>query len=184
MHELTAATAAETGLDEHLVREALEATRLLVVVVGSDGVVIAANRRVALATGLSERDCQRPIWELAALPAERASLRTAFAPLRPELLPASLFFHLATTIGAARVVDWDVRLVGGDEAPVAAVLAGIDVSERLAADEHLHENEALQRLVLDRMPAIVWTTDTELRFTYSGGGALIPSLGLRPGRRR
>src|SRR5262249_43400484 len=41
--------------------------------------------------------------------------------------------------------------------------------------------EALQRLVLDRLPALVWTTDRDLRITVSAGGGL-GVLGLEPGQ--
>jgi len=44
----------------------------------------------------------------------------------------------------------------------------------------LHEREReAQRLILDQLPAIVWTTDRELRFT-SGSGAGLSALGLVP----
>lgn len=44
----------------------------------------------------------------------------------------------------------------------------------------LHEREReAQRLILDQLPAIVWTTDRELRFT-SGSGAGLSVIGLLP----
>ena len=47
--------------------------------------------------------------------------------------------------------------------------------------KHLRESETLQRMVLDRLPAVVWTTDRDLRFTFSTGGGLA-SLSLGSGQ--
>ena len=51
-------------------------------------------------------------------------------------------------------------------------------SQRLyEAEEKLRSNEARLRVMLEQMPAIVWTTDLELRFSSSAGAAL-NDLGL------
>lgn len=44
--------------------------------------------------------------------------------------------------------------------------------ERKRADEALRQSEERLRLLVDRMPAVVWSTDLELRFTSSMGAAL------------
>ena len=49
-----------------------------------------------------------------------------------------------------------------------------------SAQETLRNNEARLRVMLEQLPAVVWTTDTELRFTSSVGAALL-DLGLKPG---
>ena len=59
-------------------------------------------------------------------------------------------------------------------------MTGVDVTERIAGQERLQETEAFQRQILDRLPAIVWTTDRELRTTFSAGGGLT-QLGLASG---
>ena len=79
------------------------------------------------------------------------------------------------------MVDWDVRLLEHERDAGLVVLTGVDVTERIAGQERLQETEAFQRQVLDRLPAIVWTTDRELRTTFSAGGGLA-QLGLRVGR--
>lgn len=58
-----------------------------------------------------------------------------------------------------------------------------DISERKRMEEALHEalhgKEAHLRLLIDQMPAVLWSTDTQLRFTSSLGAGLA-RLNLQP----
>lgn len=64
-----------------------------------------------------------------------------------------------------------------------------EIRERKRVEEALRASETKLRLILDQMPAIVWTTDTELRLTSGMGGGILPAhnaevataLGLPPG---
>lgn len=47
-----------------------------------------------------------------------------------------------------------------------------EISERERAEEALRASETKLRLILDQMPAIVWTTDDELRLTSGMGGGI------------
>ena len=53
--------------------------------------------------------------------------------------------------------------------------------ERKRAEDALRESEARLRLLLSQLPAIVWTTDSALRFTSSMGAGL-RTLGLEAGQ--
>lgn len=53
------------------------------------------------------------------------------------------------------------------------------IAERREAGEALREKETSLRLVVDQMPAVLWTTDRDLRFTSSSGGGL-RGLGQKP----
>src|SRR5262249_22644614 len=47
-----------------------------------------------------------------------------------------------------------------------------EIAERQQAEANLAASEARQRLVLDQMPALVWTLDRDLCFTSSDGAGL------------
>ncbi|MGH9775979.1 MAG: PAS domain S-box protein [Candidatus Acidiferrales bacterium] len=51
--------------------------------------------------------------------------------------------------------------------------------ERKRAESLLRESEARLRVLVEQLPAVLWTTDTELRFTSSLGAGLV-RLGLKP----
>ena len=131
-----------------LLCEALDATRLLVVVADVDGRVCSVNRAVLGATGLSEEACRRPLWELAAFPADRALLEAAF-PFREGALPSSLLFPLMSASGSARVVDWDIRVFHDAQGAQWVVLSGIDLSERAQDPGALETSEARLRRLVD-----------------------------------
>ena len=56
-----------------------------------------------------------------------------------------------------------------------------DVSAITRAEERRLSSEAKLQLLIDQVPALLWTIDTDLRFTSSGGAALA-GLDLRPGQ--
>lgn len=55
------------------------------------------------------------------------------------------------------------------------------VAERGHAEDEARRREEQLRLVVEQMPAVLWSTDAELRFTSSTGAGL-GALGLRPGQ--
>jgi PAS domain S-box-containing protein len=165
-----------SGADVTMLRAASEATRLLIVVVDANGNVVRVNRAAAQALDRLEADCLVPVWELAELDEERDSLRAAFAHGAPHL-PSELLVHLAGRKG--RIVDWTAT-AAPEIGNGVVLLTGVDVTERLRASAVLRETDVHYRLMLEHLPAIVWTTDHDLRFTSSIGRGL-ESLALRSG---
>jgi two-component system, cell cycle sensor histidine kinase and response regulator CckA len=47
-----------------------------------------------------------------------------------------------------------------------------DITEHKRVAENLRNQESRLRLLVERMPAVLWTTDTELRITFSAGAGL------------
>src|SRR6187455_1468665 len=166
-----------SGSELELLRSLIDATRLFILMVDSRGQVQRANRAVEEATRLSQEELRVPIWRLATFPDERLLLKEHFAPLNEGTLPDGVLFHLMSAGTDSRVVDWTVKVLRDSETAPLVAFTGVDLSQRFAAEEHLREAEELRHLVLDRIPAVVWMTDAELRFTFSAGGGLA-SLGL------
>jgi len=55
----------------------------------------------------------------------------------------------------------------------------VDLTEELTTQRTLHEREAQVRLFIDQLPAVMWTTDADLRFASVAGNALT-KVGIDP----
>lgn len=157
-----------------LLRIVYDGTRLLIMLVDKTGMVVWANRALEDALGRRQADCLVPVWDLAALPDERAALRAAFEQ-RGSGLPPNVMFHVVGD--GLRVVDWTTKAVSTTSRGAIVVFTGVDLTERLQAEAAMRRNDVQNRL-LDRIPAILWTTDRGMRFTSSVGHGL-SRLGLQ-----
>jgi len=83
-----------------------------------------------------------------------------------------------TRIGASGDLSARLAVTGQDEIAYLgdAINAMLEDLERTQLDRH--EGRTRLSMMMDKMPAVLWTTDTELRFT-SGMGAGLETLGLR-----
>jgi PAS domain S-box-containing protein len=83
-----------------------------------------------------------------------------------------------TRIGASGDLSARLAVTGKDEIAYLgdAINAMLEDLERTQLDRH--EGRTRLSVMMDKMPAVLWTTDTELRFT-SGMGAGLETLGLR-----
>jgi PAS domain S-box-containing protein len=118
-------------------------------------------------------------WLSTVHPEDRGEVERAFDRLRAGA-SGSAEYRLLWPDGTVRWVHDSVMVTQGGSGH-HLLLDGVisDVTERKRADDALRESESRQRLLMEQMPAILWTTDNELRFT-SGVGAGMGALGLTP----
>ncbi len=70
-----------------------------------------------------------------------------------------------------------VRCDGGK--PVRMLAAMLDITDLKRTEDALREHETRLHLLLDQIPALLWSTDADLRFLSSTGAGLT-TLGLKP----
>jgi PAS domain S-box-containing protein len=97
---------------------------------------------------------------------------------RAVVSPIASLTENITHIGASGDLSARLAVTGDDEIAYLgnAVNAMLEDLERSQLDRH--EGRTRLAVMMDKMPAVLWTTDTELRFT-SGMGAGLEMLGLR-----
>jgi PAS domain S-box-containing protein len=76
-------------------------------------------------------------------------------------------------------VELNVRVLADAQGGTVWEGALSDVTERRLAEEALWESERRLRLLVEQMPAILWSVDTDLRVTLSLGAGLA-ALGMKP----
>jgi PAS domain S-box-containing protein len=87
--------------------------------------------------------------------------------------------YLRSDGGVGHIYERGYVRRGEGGAPEAMLGAMLDITELKRAEAALRENEARLRLLLDQIPALLWSTDAEQRLTSLTGAGLGP-LGLKP----
>ena len=149
--------------------------------VGPDGSFLQANAALSRFLGYTEDELLGR--NLAAVvdpddcPGIRG-LRHALDPEEQRATEAEVRFRRkdGRTVWGLVTAAW---LFDESRSPRYAVTLVQDVTERKQAEEALRESEHRLRLLVGQMPAVMWSTDKELRFTSSVGAGLA-GLGLRP----
>jgi PAS domain S-box-containing protein len=87
------------------------------------------------------------------------------AAARKELVRG--FVNRMITPMGTRVVEWNGYPIFDEEGEYAGFqVTGRDISERKQAEEALRQSEARYRLLAENATDVIWTMDTNLRFTY------------------
>ena len=138
-----------------------------------------------------ELDDHDPNDDLAANPG-----RLVYEFFTPESRERMRLEHAKRSKGLAS--DYEVEVVGKKGGRRSVVICGApvlgpggeftsmiatftDISDRKRMEEALRHNEARLRVVTEQVPAVLWTTDSALRFTSSVGAGLT-AMGLRAGQ--
>lgn len=95
-------------------------------------------------------------------------------PHAPTPLPEMTLAFGITTATLLTVALWQTRraATAAEQARLANRQLQDEIDERRQVQEMLAEREARLRLVLEQVPAILWTTDSDLRFTSVTGAGL------------
>jgi PAS domain S-box-containing protein len=98
-----------------------------------------------------------------------------------DWLGAPLFVH-GEAIGVAAIQTYDPAVRLGPEQKDLFVFVSEQIASAIEARrtaDALRQEEARLRLIVEQIPAVLWTTDEQLRFTTSVGSGLA-ALGLTP----
>jgi PAS domain S-box-containing protein len=174
LSDVTEQHLAELGLraSEERLRRVVDAIPDAVLLVGADRMVTFANPAAAKLFARSRREIIGQTWEQ--LGVEQEPIETGksifrcqqYTVVRPDKSAARVLLTMATLRGAE-----------GEFAGFVAVFD--DVTALLNATERLARDEARSRALLDQLPAVVWSVDTEMKFTSSQGRGL-RDLNLEP----
>lgn len=93
-----------------------------------------------------------------------------------------LHYRTNPTLGSVRYLSGRVRATCDSEGRVVQLAGTLrDVTARKLAEDELRSHQLRLRLMLEQLPAVLWSVDRDLRFTSSTGAAL-NGLGLEPGQ--
>jgi PAS domain S-box-containing protein len=154
-----------------------------------DGIMIATgehgnvyvNRRAELITGYTRAELlTRSFWDLAR-PDDRPMLESIYRR-RLDGEPGPEHYETSITRKDGITVPLELssaRTVWRGQAGLIRIVR--DTSERKRADAMLADRERRLAVLIQQMPAVLWTTDSGLRFTSSVGAGL-GQMGLKPGQ--
>jgi PAS domain S-box-containing protein len=181
--ELQALRRAEEALraEEELYRTTFDDAGVGMVTVGPDGRFLRANAAFCSFLGYAHEDVLRLGLADVTLPEDLPGLQLSFQEgiegLRPTLeIEKKCLKQDGTTVWGRVTASFIRNASGRSEGCVAFVQ---DITERKRAEAALRESETRLRLLVEQMPAILWSTDRDLRFTWSVGAGLA-GLGLEP----
>jgi PAS domain S-box-containing protein len=111
-------------------------------------------------------------------PQEKEPMLTIVRAVAADGQERQSLHRVASASGGERWFRTRVRAQRASDGRVRGLLGVmLDVTERVSTESRLRESEAHLRRLVDQLPAVIWTTDRDLRFT-SGVGRELEVLGV------
>lgn len=175
VQDVSARKAAEALAREHEQRARMLAQQLPAILWATDG-----DLRIVTSTGAGLPDVGLRPGQLCGVPLAQALGTEPEGYLdyhRRALRGESVTYE---TLWSGRSYQVHLEARRGPEGEVLGVVGmALDVTEQARVREQAQKAESRLRLVAGQIPAVLWSTDRELRFTWSDGAGLV-HLGLRP----
>jgi PAS domain S-box-containing protein len=151
------------------------------IVIHQDDVIRFCNPALASMFGYDGCDelLGKNLWETLIAPEEWPALKARTdsfyrgekQPIHPGWQGIRMDGNPIWIQATASVISWEGR--------PAICAFFLDITERKQAEEALRESESRHRLLLEQVPAIVWSTDADLRIVSSVGAGLV-TIGEAP----
>ncbi|MGV3525571.1 MAG: PAS domain-containing sensor histidine kinase [Candidatus Sericytochromatia bacterium] len=124
----------------------LNATNALIVVMDPQGHIVRFNKACERITGYrAEEVREQVLWEMLTVSEERQRVQQIYENISHQNLN-NIQYHLRDNQGELHLISWSLSVMQGlQEDTLYIVSTGIDVTERLAAQQALQESEALLR---------------------------------------
>ncbi len=153
------------GGERGLAAAILETVDALLVILDREGRIVSFNSVCQRATGFGEDEVLgKHIWDVLLLPEEVESVKRVFEHLCAGNFPLRHTNFWKTKDGGRRMIAWaNSALLGADGGVSFVIGTGIDISERVVAEEALRRSEEQYRRTIDALPIGVVTVDRDLR---------------------
>ncbi|HAK95625.1 MAG TPA: hypothetical protein DCM87_11630 [Planctomycetes bacterium] len=146
----------------------LDTVDALLVILDRKGRIVSFNHVCRRVTGYeNEEVLGKPLWDTLVVPEEIPAVKRVFGDLRAGRFPSRHVNYWKTKAGTLRTIAWANSAVCGKDGRVKLVVGtGIDITERVAAEEALRRSEKLYRTTIDALPIGVVSVDRDLRVLF------------------
>lgn len=163
-------------------RAIVEYTPSLICRYQPDGTLTFVNNAFCRYFGLSRDTLLGGSFPFGLHPGEDPVLSRLQDPPIPGMPPCSREQRVISEDGDVRWIQWTNSPVHDEAGRLIECQAiGHDVTDRRMSEQALREHQQRLRMMVEQLPAILWTTDRNLVVTSSTGAAMM-QLGLRPGQ--
>jgi PAS domain S-box-containing protein len=135
----------ELELEKNFIDTVLQTQSALVIVLDPHARIVRFNRACEATTGYAFDEVRdRRVWEVVIPPEQRTEVESTFTARLAGQAPRQHEHHWLTKSGGRRLIAWSSSAILNEAGQVQyAVITGIDVTERRAAEEALREAKEL-----------------------------------------